>query len=178
MGVPHEDTNISRSSPTYASPSIRGMSLKPSNSVILMLRLLSTQPVHFNVFLELAMLYAPCNNKLKLHLRNFLDNQVWSALPSIFLTAPSNRQSISTRVCHGLGSKHKGCLLVNIPHHILHPAKPFIPFFLSSIMIILGFGLVMVKQEMARKGKREDQYISYPGQFSILTTIYMLCKYL
>ena len=132
MGVTHEETNISRFSFTHASPSIRGTSFGASNSPTLIV--VPTQPVHFNVFLELATLYAPCNNKLKIHLRTFLDKQVCTILVSfrffVFcfflffeLTAHLNRQSISMRVCHGLGSVHKGRLCLKIPH----PAKSVLP---------------------------------------------------
>lgn len=35
------------------------------------------QPIHFDVFLEIARQYAPPGGKLKRHLRMFLDDQVW-----------------------------------------------------------------------------------------------------
>jgi len=39
------------------------------------LRILRYEPIHFEVFLEIATRYAPPSGKLKLHLRTFLDNQ-------------------------------------------------------------------------------------------------------
>ncbi|KIM46047.1 hypothetical protein M413DRAFT_441109 [Hebeloma cylindrosporum] len=51
------------------------MKTQISQDFQLHMRVLRFEPVHFNVFLELATLYAPCNNKLKVHLRTFLDKQ-------------------------------------------------------------------------------------------------------
>ncbi|KAF8974449.1 hypothetical protein BDZ97DRAFT_1911630 [Flammula alnicola] len=39
------------------------------------MRILRYEPVHFNVFLELAQLYAPCSGRLKLNLRKYLDKK-------------------------------------------------------------------------------------------------------
>ncbi|KAF8812576.1 hypothetical protein BYT27DRAFT_7252092 [Phlegmacium glaucopus] len=39
------------------------------------LRILRYEPIHFNIFLEIAARYAPPNGKLKRHLRTFLDGQ-------------------------------------------------------------------------------------------------------
>lgn len=96
-----------------------------------------TQPVHFNVFLELAMLHAPCNNKLKLHLRTFLDKQVWSWLPFSFLLRwlhipPGN--PFLRGSAKGSETYIKGRLFLKVPH----PAKLFKLLSPSFIMVILG----------------------------------------
>jgi len=39
------------------------------------LRILRYEPIHFDVFLEIARQYAPPGGKLKRHLRMFLDHQ-------------------------------------------------------------------------------------------------------
>lgn len=39
------------------------------------LRILRYEPIHFDVFLEIAIRYAPSSGKLKRHLRTFLDDQ-------------------------------------------------------------------------------------------------------